>query len=102
MAIPARISQDSRRIPALGEGDPMELRPVVAAEAPCKACGAPTFLFGVVDFSRSTRTGLARADVVVGVPIYYRRCGACGLIFTDAFDGWSDADFLTHIYNEGY
>lgn len=37
-----------------------------------------------------------------GVPIYYRRCGSCGFVFTDAFDDWTPAQFKAHIYNDGY
>jgi 2-polyprenyl-6-hydroxyphenyl methylase/3-demethylubiquinone-9 3-methyltransferase len=38
----------------------------------------------------------------LGVPVYYRRCGGCGLLFTDALDDWSDEAFAEHIYNDGY
>jgi 2-polyprenyl-6-hydroxyphenyl methylase/3-demethylubiquinone-9 3-methyltransferase len=34
--------------------------------------------------------------------VRYRRCRARGFLFTDAFDRWSQDDFKTHIYNEGY
>ena len=37
-----------------------------------------------------------------GVPVYYRQCVHCGFLFTDAFDGWSEQQFKTHIYNDGY
>jgi hypothetical protein len=39
---------------------------------------------------------------LTGAPVYYRRCSACGFLFTDAFDDWSQDDFKTHIYNGGY
>ena len=34
--------------------------------------------------------------------VYYRRCPACGFLFTDAFDDWSVDQFKTHIYNDDY
>ena len=37
-----------------------------------------------------------------GAPVYYRRCGACGFVFTDAFDAWPPYEFQRHIYNEGF
>jgi SAM-dependent methyltransferase len=36
------------------------------------------------------------------VPIYYRRCDRCHLLFTDAFDDWTVEQFKTHVYNEEY
>jgi 2-polyprenyl-6-hydroxyphenyl methylase/3-demethylubiquinone-9 3-methyltransferase len=37
-----------------------------------------------------------------GIPVYYHRCGACGFLFTTAFDAFSHADFQKWIYNEQY
>jgi SAM-dependent methyltransferase len=79
----------------------MQLRSV-SAPAPCKACGAATSAWGAVDFSRSSQMQGGPPDPPIGVPVHYRRCGDCGLIFTDAFDDWSQSDFLANIYNDGY
>jgi hypothetical protein len=76
------------------------LKPVSPAPLSCKICDGASALYGVVDFHKSCN---AKADVPVsGVPIYYRRCPSCGFLFTDAFDDWSEAQFKTHIYNDGY
>jgi len=83
-------------------GLPFRLRPVDPQPAPCKACGAPSPLFGVQDFNRSCEEARGKFLPPAGAAIYYRRCGGCGLLFTDAFDDWSDADFANHIYNDGY
>jgi SAM-dependent methyltransferase len=81
---------------------PFHVRPVQAGPTPCKVCGQDADLFGVHDFNRSCEEGRGAYLPLVGVPIYYRRCGACGLLFTDAFDDWTDEDFAAHIYNEDY
>lgn len=68
----------------------------------CKVCGCPSPLFGVVDFHKSCIEAQGRRLSLSGIPIYYRRCTACRFVFTDAFDTWSEQEFLEHIYNENY
>jgi 2-polyprenyl-6-hydroxyphenyl methylase/3-demethylubiquinone-9 3-methyltransferase len=68
----------------------------------CKVCGAATEVFGAKDFNRNCEEGQGLRLPPRGAAVAYHRCGACGLIFTDAFDDWSDEDFATHIYGEGY
>jgi hypothetical protein len=80
----------------------MSLKPVSAAPAPCKICQQPAALFGVVDFNRCCKISDGIILPPSGTPVYYRRCGACGFLFTNAFDDWSDADFKANIYNVGY
>lgn len=84
------------------ESRPFAVRQARTETVPCKVCGASAPLFGVHDFSRCCEEIRGVRLPLSGVPIYYRRCGGCGLIFTDAFDDWSDADFAAHIYNDGY
>jgi SAM-dependent methyltransferase len=78
------------------------LKPVVAGSIPCKICGEASALCGVVDFNKSCHDESGTKLPVSGVPVYYRQCGHCGFVFTDAFDGWSEQQFKTHIYNDGY
>jgi SAM-dependent methyltransferase len=79
------------------------LKPVTASSLPCKICGGATALYGVVDFHRSCLAGIGGLRLPLsGVPIYYRRCAACGFLFTDAFDDWSEAQFKKNIYNDEY
>jgi 2-polyprenyl-6-hydroxyphenyl methylase/3-demethylubiquinone-9 3-methyltransferase len=59
-------------------------------------------LYGVVDFNRSCEESRGRYLPLAGIPIYYRRCGSCGFLFSDSFDDWTDDDFQRHIYNDGY
>lgn len=80
----------------------LRLRPLDPRPVPCKICQAPAPLFGVQDFNRSCEEQRGKFLPLSGVPVYYRRCPRCGLIFTDAFDDWSDEEFARHIYNEGY
>lgn len=72
------------------------------AEAACKVCGAPARPFGALDFNRSCEEPRGVVLPRTGVEVAYLRCEACGLIFTEAFDDWSHADFGTHIYNDRY
>ena len=72
------------------------------APRPCKICRAPSPLFGVVDFHKSCEEGRGRKLTLSGIPVYYRRCGQCGFVFTQAFDTWTRAEFLRHIYNPDY
>ena len=79
------------------------LRPVSTATCPCKICGGPAALYGVVDFHKSCAEGHHAARFALsGVPIYYRRCASCKFLFTDAFDDWSIEHFKTYIYNDEY
>lgn len=85
-----------------GSGGPLSLRPVDPRPAACKVCGAEAPLFGVQDFNRSCEEVRGTVLPLAGVPVYYRRCNGCGLLYTDAFDDWSDEAFSAHIYNADY
>ncbi len=78
------------------------LRPVSAANVPCKVCGDATTLYGVVDFHKCCEEARGLRLALSGIPIYYRRCTSCSFLFTDAFDGWSEDQFKAHIYNDEY
>jgi hypothetical protein len=78
------------------------LRPATIAPVPCKICGGASTLFGVLDFNRCCLEHQGIRLPLCGVPIYYRRCGNCGFLFTDAFDDWNADLFKAHIYNDGY
>lgn len=80
----------------------LSLKPVTAEVMPCKICQQPSALFGFVDFNRNCQIPDAVKLPPMGTPVHYRRCSACGFLFTDAFDNWSQNDFRTHIYNAGY
>ncbi len=87
----------------IGDDEPaIVLKRASPAPAPCKICGTPAPLYGVVDFHRSCEIPGGKQLPLSSLPVYYRRCVACSFLFTDAFDDWSDADFKTHVYNDGY
>lgn len=69
---------------------------------PCKVCTSPSGLYGVVDFSKTCGIRNDIRPLLSGHPVYYRRCGTCGFLFTDAFDGWELGEFLEFIYNDQY
>lgn len=78
------------------------LRAPTPAPIACKVCGGSAPLLGVVDFNKCCEEVRNPPLTLSGVPIYYRRCAGCGLVFTDAFDDWAQADFEAHIYNADY
>ena len=80
----------------------LSLKPPSTEARPCKICRQPAPLFGLVDFNRNCQIPDCVKLPLTGTPVYYRRCNACGFLFTDAFDDWSPDDFKTHIYNGGY
>jgi SAM-dependent methyltransferase len=91
-----RISGDN--MPA----NQLVLRPVCSEAVACKICDDDAKLYGVVDMSRPCLIPDAVQPPLTGLPIYYRRCRSCGFLFTDAFDDWTEQEFKTHIYNDGY
>lgn len=80
----------------------ISLKPATSAAVPCKVCGGVAPVCGSVDFNRNCEIPGGITLPLLGVPITYRRCAACGFLFTDAFDDWNEADFKTHIYNADY
>jgi SAM-dependent methyltransferase len=78
------------------------LQAVCAKHAICKCCGAMATPYGVVDFHKNCEMRRRRVLDISGVPIYYHRCSVCQFIFTTAFDDFTKADFLEHIYNDEY
>lgn len=81
---------------------PFTLRPAGTAAGSCKVCGGEAPLYGVVDFHKCCEEVRGFRLPLSGIPIYYRRCATCSFLFTDAFDGWNDAMFKAHIYNDDY
>jgi 2-polyprenyl-6-hydroxyphenyl methylase/3-demethylubiquinone-9 3-methyltransferase len=59
-------------------------------------------VLGAVDFNRPCQIDGGFRPPASGMSVPYRRCGACGFLFTDAFDDWSHDDFKAHIYNDDY
>jgi 2-polyprenyl-6-hydroxyphenyl methylase/3-demethylubiquinone-9 3-methyltransferase len=74
-------------------------RTAPSSTPPCKICGGDAPLFGVVDFAKQCNS---LRPALSGTPVYYRQCGQCRFVFTDAFDSWSLAEFRERIYNAEY
>ena len=71
----------------------------------CSICGTPApVLIGERDFGDNGNDFFSGQRVFEphGIAIRYHRCGCCGFTFTNAFDGWSAADFKAHVYNDDY
>ncbi len=81
----------------------MQIKTIVN-ESVCKICGSGARLYGVTDFNTACYANNVHRYVypLSGIPVYYHQCNACGLIFTHAFDDWSDEEFQQHIYNDDY
>ena len=69
---------------------------------PCKICGSDSHLFDVVDFKKFCSQGDYYATGLSGIPIYYRKCENCGLIFTTCLDELDKEGFSEFIYNDDY
>jgi hypothetical protein len=70
----------------------------------CKACSFESRLFDVVDFHGNidllpAQVERKKAFPLTGIPVYYFRCGRCGLVYTRAMDAFSAEDFSERIYN---
>lgn len=96
---PARAAETRPRASAVVRAaDLAACKPATA----CKVCGAAASLYGVADFNKSCEELRGKYLPLLGVPVYYHRCGSCGLVFTEALDRWEKTDYRTHIYNERY
>jgi hypothetical protein len=77
-------------------------QPIAPGQVACKCCGGNSLLFGVVDFNKNCEVRRGSPLPLAGIPIFYHRCTRCAFIFTVAFDGFTDQQFLDVIYNEQY
>lgn len=68
----------------------------------CKICQSPAPLHGVVDRNKSCETARGRFFPLLGEPVWYHRCQACGFLFTPDFDGWTIEDWRREVYNDDY
>ena len=81
------------------------IRVVNSSQDRCKVCDSESRLFDVVDFHGNIDLDPAmphRTSVfpVSGIPVYYWKCGSCGLVYTRAFDGFGPEDYLERIYDQ--
>lgn len=73
----------------------------------CKVCASDSRLFDVVDLHGNidldpTRPHRKSIFPVSGIPVYYWKCGACGLVYTRAFDGFTPDDFRELVYDQSW
>lgn len=71
----------------------------------CQICSNKTLVkLGSKDFGVSGNDHFESKRMFpdYGLAITYYRCATCDFIFTNAFDLWSDEDFISHIYNQEY
>jgi len=57
--------------------------------------------FDVVDFNKSC-TREIYPQGLLGIPVFYYSCNACGFVFTNFFDTFAEEDWKHHVYNERY
>lgn len=82
--------------------EPVAAQSSESSASPCKICGVASSWFGSVDFHKSCLEAQGKQLPLSGIPVHYRRCGRCGFLFTEAFDGWARGDFEQRIYNADY
>ena len=77
--------------------------PATHGSLACKVCGGPAPFWGACDFSthcmRPTEPHLLP---LCGIEVRYHRCEQCGFLFTPFMDDFSQADFITRVYNAEY
>jgi hypothetical protein len=73
-----------------------------AGPLPCKICGGDSHLFDVVDFAKFCDQSDYYSFGLSGIPVYYRKCQDCELIFTAAFDHLDKQGFSELVYNSDY
>lgn len=72
------------------------------APVSCKICDSNSYLFDVVDFNKFCSQIDYYSSGLSGIPIYYRKCDNCGLIFTTSLDGLNKQGFSEFVYNDDY
>lgn len=82
---------------ALAHLEARSLNPIVN----CKICEGRSICFDVLDAATSCKTQ-SESNILSGIPVYYYKCLDCNFIFTDLFDGFSNDQWKSHIYNEEY
>ncbi len=78
------------------------LSPKGSNVAKCKVCRSPAHFFDVVDFNKFCSPEDCYFYGSTGIPVSYARCGRCGFIFTNFFDGWTPQEFSRFVYNDDY
>jgi hypothetical protein len=83
------------------------IRVVNSSQDRCKVCNSESRLFDVVDFHGNidldpTRPHRKSIFPVSGIPVYFWKCGACGLVYTRAFDGFEADDFRELVYDQSW
>ena len=68
---------------------------------PCKVCGSSAPWLGAVDFSKWCSRDW-RITPASGIGVDYYRCNSCGLLFSPSFDGFTPAQWKSHVYNDEY
>lgn len=98
---PSPLHSDARPRPMKGPWSQINRVPPTA----CSICAAAhPVLWVEKEAARSGNDHFAgaRQFADTGVLVPYYRCPSCGLVFSEAFDGWTPEDFAQAIYNEDY
>ncbi|MDG1050844.1 MAG: class I SAM-dependent methyltransferase [Planctomycetota bacterium] len=75
-----------------------------SATTRCPLCAQEAAPAGSTDFNKSG------ADIFAGTRqfpvseerVHFDRCGSCGFMFTEFFNGWDESDFKRRVYNQAY
>jgi SAM-dependent methyltransferase len=75
---------------------------MVVSHESCKVCSRLSPLYGVADINKNCNEENGTILPLVGMPVWYRQCNYCKLIFTNHMDDWTVDEFKDHIYNKSY
>jgi 2-polyprenyl-6-hydroxyphenyl methylase/3-demethylubiquinone-9 3-methyltransferase len=81
---------------------PLDPRNHYAKQFRCKVCDGTSTWFDHVDFNKYCNDINPYRFGRAGIPVEYLRCERCGLIYTQFFDDWTEADWREYVYNEDY
>ncbi len=68
----------------------------------CPVCNSHSEILDVVDFNKCCEEIRGKFLEKSGVPVYYAMCSSCDFVFAPEFSNWTDDEFLSKIYNDGY
>jgi SAM-dependent methyltransferase len=71
-------------------------------QEPCPVCGAPSSLYGAVDFNKSCEELRGKFLPPSDIPVAYYRCTNCEFCFAPEIAKWNLAEFEERIYNKDY
>lgn len=83
-------------------GLPEQVAGSVPRVSRCKVCDGIAELTDVVDFNKTCNAVVQYRRGLLGIPVFYYECQACGFMYTRFFDDWDTEKFARFVYNKEY